>query len=213
MQTDLRLYFRGVDVEDITHKYLNGEYANLVSQGTVVITKPEEPVVSASQPAIRAQFEYYLTPTCKVAFIGYKPYESDGRYVITNPNKKYNCMYCLRKIEDKPLGIPIHREATVNKLYFHLIDVFCCFECTYAEYMSRRSNTIYSNSFGYLSEMYELITKKSRSTLHPASDRRLLEIFNGAVPWEEFHMLTTTYSTKPPYIYSLPVSESLDPDP
>jgi hypothetical protein len=152
------------------------------------------------------------------ACVGYKVHTKDGNYGVINSETigKYRCMYCLKKMgQNYPLGIPVKRQMRINEngvenFYYHMIDVFCRFECAYAELKRRQGNQLYNHSLVYLSEIYNLFTKKDISTLKPSSDYRLLKIFNGPMSWDEFHKNTSIYTSRPGNVFFVPVIEYLE---
>lgn len=211
-----RVYLRGVDIFGIVEKYINGEYRNLKEQTKVELREFEnnrEDIITIKDNINNS----YQIDMCgqKFACIGYKVFSKDGKYGVIDPCIEYNCMYCLRKIKDRPLGIPIKREERRGedgniKIYYHMIDIFCTFNCWKAEIKKRLQNVLYSQSMVYASEIYNKCTGKDFSNLSPASDQRLLKIFNGPMTWKEFHSDTFTYNEKPGNIYFLPIIEYLE---
>lgn len=210
--SDNRVYLRGVDLVSLVVEYLNGKFANLNSATPVnlIDVKTREDIVLSKENVKDSSYQLDLGSGINFLCIGYKIYDNNGNYGPLDANKEYNCMYCLKQIKSNPIGIPIRREERNNKLYFHMIDVFCWFRCAAAELKKRESNTIYSNSRVYLSEIYNKCTGKDISTLKEAPDQRYLQIFNGHMTLEEFHSNTNTYSEKPSNMYFVPVLEYLE---
>jgi len=209
------VYLKGVDLSALVERYLRGEFITLTTPLPVDISSLEEQptsVITVNDKSSKISYEF--DPCCGRNFmcIGYKVLEKNGQYAVLDPNQVYNCMNCLIKIEKNPLGIPIRREQKNGKIYYHMIDIFCSFECVVSELRKRLNNTLYSNSMCYISELYTLCTGKDASTLYPASDHRLLKIFNGPLTWEEYHRKTTRYSEKPGNVIFLPVVEYLEQD-
>jgi|SRR5579875_364748 len=212
MADDSVVYFKGIDFIDLVKKYLNGDFKEITSPLPVDIELINEKPKSIITMKQKSSFEYNFGIGTNFALIGYKAYGKDGKYAEINPNKVYNCMYCLRPIKENPIGIPIHKEEKGEKKIYHMIDIFCSFECCYAEYINRLHNTIYAYSYIYLCEIFSLVTGKNSSELKPAKDKRLLQIFNGDVTWEEYHNNTTQYREKVGNLYFLPVTEYIEAD-
>lgn len=206
---DTRVYLRGVDLVALTDQYLNNEFINLVEPLSVDVSVLDEKqhniitVADNNSPS----YQLDLGTGQNFACIGYKIYDKSGKYGVLDPHKEYNCMYCLRKIKEKPIGIPIRREEKDDKIIYHMIDIFCTFNCQLAELRRRINNCIYSHSMVYLAEIYWMCTRKDISELKPASDQRLLKIFNGPLTWNEYHANTVTYIEKPGNIYFIPAIE------
>ena len=215
MQTDSRVYLRGVDLPTLTNQYLEGNFVKLTTPLPIDVSSLEEQpsnVVTINNKLTKLSYEF--DPGCGRTFVcvGYKVCDKGGGYAVLNPNQESSCMYCLRKIDKNPMGIPIRREQRDGKIYYHMIDIFCVFECIVAEIQRRINNSLYSQSMEYASELFTLCTGKDASKLRSASDHRLLKIYNGPMTWEEFHTNTTKYMEKPSNIYFLPVIEYLEQD-
>ena len=214
MENESCVYLRGVDLVNLTERYLKGEFVGLVKPFPVnsIIEERPSSVITTGDKTSKRLFEF--DPGCgrTFAYIGYRITEKDGKYSFMDPDSKYYCMYCLYKIKGEPMGIPIRREQQDDKIYFHMIDIFCCFECILAELRRRSNNSLYSQSMAYISELFTLCTGKDISELHPASDQRLLKRFNGPMSWAEFHANTVRYMEKPGNVYFFPVIEYIERD-
>lgn len=212
---ETRVYLRVVDLSALTDRYLNGEFTNL----NRLIEVDPTPVVSM-KPILQQKIvhrDHHLDVGAGQLFscLGYKVHDNNGNYTCVPglyETSEYNCMYCLTRINQKSLGIPLHRTEENGKIFYHCIDIFCSFECTYAEILSRRNNTLYVDSLVYLAEIYHLMTGKDITGLKPASDKRMLKIFNGKLSPEEFHSDTVKFPTRPGNVFFLPVMEYLEQD-
>lgn len=210
---ETRVYIRGADLSALSERYLNGEFSKSIE----LVEVDPTPVISVN-PVVEhkvARTTHHLDVGAGQLFscLGYKVHDNNGNYAqVTDlyETADYNCMYCLVKITGKSVGIPIHRTEEDGKIFYHCIDVFCSFECTLTEMLSRRGNSLYCHSFVYLSEMYNRMTGKDITKLKPASDKRLLKIFNGKMTHEEFHSDTEKFPTRPGNIFFLPVMEYLE---
>lgn len=216
--SDFQVYLRGVDLATLVEKYQKGEFATLITPLPVDVSeinqKPQT-IVTIRENISNTSYQLDLGIGQTFACIGYKVIDKDGSYAVLDPNKEYNCMYCLRKIKRNPLGIPIRREERLYpegsiEIYFHMVDIFCTFNCWKTEIRKRSQNTIYSQSMVYAAEIYYKCTGKDFADLKPASDQRILKIFNGPMSWKEFHTSTSTYAEKPGNMYFLPVLEYLE---
>jgi hypothetical protein len=142
--------------------------------------------------------------------LGYKVYDN-GKYGPLDPQQlnDYNCMYCLIPFDDlssqsEVMGIPIKRETRGKQCIYHMVDIFCCIRCMYAEYKRRIANKLYSQSESLISEIFIKYTGKSPSELKAASDYRVLEIFNGPMTWEDYHSDSAVYQ-RPENVFYIPV--------
>jgi hypothetical protein len=208
--SESQVYLRGVDFSVLLEKYLNGDFTNLTTPLSVESSNQKsQSVMTIKENTIDMSYQFDLGVGQNFACIGYKVIDKDGAYGVYSPNKEYNCMYCLRKIKQKPIGIPVRREEKNHKIYFHMADIFCTFNCCKAETKKRQQNALYSQSLVYLAEIYNKCTGKDFSNLK-STDQRLLKIFNGPMSWEEFHSDTVTYSEKPGNVYFLPIVEFLE---
>jgi len=215
MENGSCVYLRGVDLPILTERYLKNEFVELITPLPVDVSLlNEQPsnIVTVNDKTTKISHEF--DPGCGRTFVcvGYKVYDKDGKYAVLDPNQEYWCMYCLRKITQNPMGIPIRREQHEEKIFYHMIDIVCSFECMLAETMERNSNCLYAHSIAYISELFTLCTGKDASELRAASDRRFLKRLNGPMTWEEFHAHTTKYIRKPGNVYFIPVIEYLEQD-
>lgn len=213
-----RVYLRGVDLGALAEKYQRGEYITLTTPLAVdvsEINQQPQTIVTVKENTNNMSYQLDMGNGQTFACIGYKVVDKDGAYAVLDPNREYNCMYCLRRVKRNPLGIPIRREEKTSlegtvKLYFHMVDIFCTFNCWKIEIKKRLHNAMYSQSMAYAGEIYTKCTGKDFAELKPASDQRLLKIFNGPMTWKEFHTNTITYAEKPGNMYFLPVVEYLE---
>jgi hypothetical protein len=222
-QASTRVYLRGVDLVKLVERYLRGEFVNLVTPLTIDpkrlldLTSPRKSIVTVRDDAKAKSYQLELSPGEIITCIGYKVYDADGRYGIFDPAliQKSRCMFCLKKIGQSPetMGIPIRRAAKGEKIYYHMVDIFCRMRCVRAELRRRRGNPVYAHSEEYLAEIFTKWTGLDFSELKPSSDPRLLKIMNGPMNWEEYHADSTTFSERPGNIYFVPVIEYLDQDP
>ena len=210
--SETRVYLRGVDFHDVLNKYLNNTFINLITPLPVDISaldsKPQKIVtIKENLNSVSYQVEGLGQ---SFACIGYKVSDCNGNYAVLDPNKEYRCMFCLKNIKNGLLGIPIRREEKGNKIYFHMIDIFCTFNCVLAEIRRRSGNSLYSHSSAYISEIYRMCTGKDISEVKMSSDPRLLEIYNGPLTWDQYHSASISYTEKPSNVYFLPVIEYIE---
>lgn len=217
MQSDSQVYLRGVDLNTLIDNYLNDKYIELISPLAVdlsILDEKVQNIVSIKEKNKIYSYECDFGFGQTYAFICYKVYDKDSRYAPADPQKKYRCMYCLKKIDKNPLGLPILRqEIIVNNevcITFHMIDIFCTINCCLAEYPARRNNQLYAHTMEYLGEICLKCTGKDIGEFKASSDKRLLKIYNGPMTWDEFHANNITYSEKPGNIFFLPVMEYLE---
>jgi len=207
--SELRIYLRGVDLVDLTQRYLAGEFRHLTDPIPLTKVSEVQPIKGVRTTSDVKSYQVEIAGHT-LACIGYKVYDKTGHYASFIPEGGYNCMQCLRKIPGQCMGIPILREEVDKKIYYHMIDVFCSFECIYTEYKRRRHNTLYSHSMAYLGEIYQKMTGRDVSELKELSDRRILKKFNGPVTYKEYHDTTKTFPEKPGNVFFLPVLEYLE---
>jgi hypothetical protein len=211
--SESRVYLRGVDLSSIVEKYLASEFITLIDPLPVIISNHRPQTnVAIKRNVNDMTYQFDLGTGQNFACLGYKVVDKDGSYATYDPNGKHNCMYCIREIPDKPIGIPIIREERIspvgiNKIYFHMVDIFCNFNCWKAEIRKRKNNVMYSSSTVYAAEIYNKCTGKDYADLLPASDQRYLKILNGPMSWDEFHLNSAVYSEKPTNMYFLPIIE------
>lgn len=214
------IYFRGVDLQAIIEKYRKGGYTNIV---TSLFTK-ELPIKVSNTNVIKQNndiiknrsFIGKISEGIEFICLGNIVCDDQGHYKPIEPDRAYNCMYCIRPIlnNESKLGLPIKRtvDEITGCLFFHTIDVFCCWDCVYAEYSERYTNSLYENTLIYMKEIFSLSTSKSSIELCKASDRRCLKIFNGPLTYEEFHQKSIRFTKKPVNIYYFPTSYSIAQD-
>ena len=142
--------------------------------------------------------------------------DPEGHYKPIEPDRTYNCMYCIKPIleGENMLGLPIKRsiDESTSCILFHTIDVFCCWDCVYSEYTERFNNSLYENTLIYIKEIFTLSTGKPCTELRKASDRRCLKIFNGPLTYEEFHQKSMRFTKKPVNVYYFPTSYTIFQD-
>jgi hypothetical protein len=213
-----RVYLRGVDLVSLVDRYLKGEFSTLVNPLPVEassLNQKTQSIVTVKENVNDINYQVDMGTGQTFGCLGYKVTDKNGTYDVVDPNKEYNCMYCLRKHKLEPFwGIPIRRDEKISpngksKIYFHMVDIFCSFKCRKAETKRRAHNTIYSHSMAYLAEIYNKSTGRDFDGLS-ASDQRFLKIFNGPMSWKEFHANTVTYSQVPGNMYFLPVIELME---
>lgn len=210
-----RVYLRGVNLTELTDKYLSGEFVQLIDPLPInpeILNEQAQSIVTYQEPVISTSYETRLGTGRNFACIGYRVSERDGHYTRFDPQQKYRCMNCLKKIDQDPWGIPIKREQVDDKYYYHTVDIFCGPECTLRKINERIHNTVYSSSLCFLFEMYEHWTGQKASELKPASDPRLLKKFNGPLSWDEYHKMSSVYTEKPSNIFLQPVLECIEQD-
>lgn len=218
-QSSTRVYLRGVDLVKLVERYLQGEFINLVTPLTIKTKQllDDRSIVNVRDDTKAKSYQFELSSGEVITCIGYKVYDADGRYGVCDPTliQKSRCMFCLKKIGQSPeaMGIPIRREARGEKIYYHMIDIFCRMRCVRAELRRRRGNPLYAHSEAYLAEIFTKWTGLDYSELKPSSDPRRLKILNGPMNWEEYHADSATFSERPGNIYFVPVIEYLDQDP
>lgn len=207
-------YLRGVDLHSLVEKYLQGQTEHITTsiiEGEAKFISQVQAVSLKSKPKA-TKHEFTNESGRPFIYLGYR-LQPGGKYGEISPGVRAKCMYCLKEVSSSCLGIPITKETGRHlqisygvETIYHTIDIFCWFRCTLAELKRRQlyQNTIYSYSMTYLSEMYEATTKLPFSTLIPASDNRLLQIFNGPLEYEEWEG-DLKYSSKPENIHYLPV--------
>lgn len=214
--TGLRVYLRGIDLAQLIQRYLNNEFGTLISPLPVdpsLLEEKAQSIVTVKEPNSTVSYQLDIGAGQTFACIGYKIFDKDGRYANLDPTKQYRCMYCLKKIKQNPLGLPIRREETQGKLFFHMVDIICCFNCLISETARRQANSIYAQTLAYAAEIYNKCTGRDFSEVKPASDHRFLKIYNGPLTWDEFHANSITYSQKPGNMYFVPVIEYLEQNP
>lgn len=164
-----KIYLRGIDVRKLAEGFLDGNFKEFDRR-----TKIEADDDSTNNSPI-------IAPASNVEVVKM----CDSKYIsIGGYGYESNCMYCLKRIKTSSgRGIPISCSDGVYKT----VDIFCCYECMFAE-AKRRSHTtnrIYGNSINLIRCMY--FEETGRNDLQPASDHRLLNVFNGPLTTEEFH--------------------------
>jgi len=211
MQKENYVYFRGINFSELLLSYIDGKTEMI----TEIIPVDHEMLIEKNKPVISRNLQKYsyevdLGLGRMFAMIPYKIYDNGKYGLIDMTTKKYNCMNCIRKIQDKPIGIPIKRESKGEKTYYHMIDIFCGISCAYAEVLIRMiNNPIYDNSIEYLSEISLNMTGKLP---RPAKDKRLLQIYNGEMTWEEYHISENNYTSKPGSMIYMGTAEYIEED-
>lgn len=170
-----KVFLRGVKVREIFEKVMRNEYENY--DFTL------NPASSRGQIRILKNNQVSTEKKCDRSYkcVG----ERNG-----DSNTKVKCMYCLRDTTlGDSWGIPITRKDYT----FYCIDIFCCQECQLAESIIRaKLEKSYQFAPSLCKEMRRIY---SSEPLHPASDRRLLQVFNGSMTYEEFHKSHGTFTS------------------
>jgi len=214
-----KIHFRGVDLIELSKNYTEGKYKHITA-GIPVINKQSFSNVIKKKNVDENKIKTIVNEFKKeFGVLNYMP-DSDGDYTQynfdSNHDKNYNCMYCLytfnKGIIKQPLGIPVAKTFEGNKIIYHCIDIFCCFECLYAETQIRckYNLNIYSHSLVLLASMYNDLTNLEFIDLKPAMDKRFLLIYNGYLTHEEFHKNSGRFTTKPEYILLIPATELIE---
>jgi hypothetical protein len=214
-----RIYLRGVDLVGLLNSYFKGEFANMTTPIKINTdfneTKPQS-IITVNQNNHQKSYRLDFGSGQYSACLGHKVYDTKGNYGPLDPDylDNYNCMYCLRSFEElenisEVMGIPIRRTTVKDTIHYHMIDIFCCIRCMYAEYKRRHTNQLYSQSMPLISEIYTKMTGKDPSSLRPSSDPRLLQIMNGPMTWDEYHENDEIYPEVPGNVFFVPVIEYL----
>lgn len=218
MSDKVPVLFRGVDLHQIVVDYSIGKYSSITKNIPVElkdnISNPIHKIKEQPTNKIRTIVNEFKR---EFALLSYMPDEK-GNYSPYDPQKnegrEFNCMYCLEHITDKTniLGIPIVKKIVDNKTVYHCIDVFCRFNCVYAELLCRLGypQNIYKQSKVYLSSMYKAMTGEDISKLTPSLDRRFLKIFNGNLTHSEFHSAAGKYVLNHENIILLPAIQLVE---
>lgn len=213
------IYFRGIDLGAIVEKYRKGDYSNVkTSLFTKNISiKVSNSVVKQNDDTIKNKsFLGKISEGIEYICLGNIIYDSEGHYKPATLDRAYNCMYCIKPIAktENMCGLPIKRtyDETQKCIIFHMIDVFCCWDCAYAEYAERHHNSLYDNTLVYMKEIFTLSTGKPCTELRKATDRRCLQIFNGPLSYEDFHQKTIRFTKKPINVYFFPTAYSITQD-
>ena len=114
---DSNIYFRAVSVGEIFDKYLRGGYSHItepipISAEIKATTSANKSLVTTVETNLEDR-GYIKRNTSGVyyACLGYHIYDKSGAYQRQQGEKIYNCLYCIRPIENIPIGIPIRREV------------------------------------------------------------------------------------------------------
>jgi len=212
-----RVYLRGVDLFLLLQTYLEGKFADLRTPiQPSVKTGQSQSVVEITTNNYSKSYRLCLGSGQYFACLGYKVYDTKGHYGPLDPEylDNYNCMYCLKPFEDlenksEIMGIPIRRTLVKEVVHYHMVDIFCCMRCMYAEYKRRQGNQLYSQSMQLISEIYQKYSGKDPSMLQPSSDPRLLQIFNGPMTWDQYHENDEIYQEIPGNVFFVPTLEYL----
>ena len=123
--SDSNIYFRAVSVGEIFEKYLRGGYSHVtepipmsaaqmtqVAQNASAQNSPTKSLVTTVETNLEDR-GYIKRNAAGVyyACLGYHIYDKSGAYQRQQGEKIYNCLYCIRPIENIPIGIPIRREV------------------------------------------------------------------------------------------------------
>lgn len=215
-----RVYLRGVDLVKLVEKYLQGGFADLETPlviESVELSTARQSIMTVRDETKVKSYQLEVGPGEVFSCIGYKVYDTDGRYGVFDPAQlqSFRCMFCLKKVGDSPevLGIPIRRTVKGDQIYYHMVDIFCRMRCAYGEIRRRMGNPLYVHSVEYLAEIFTKSTGRDFSELRPSSDPRLLKILNGPMSWGEYHADTTNFSERPGNVYYVPVIEYVEQDP
>jgi len=215
MGDNFNVYLRGIDISETAKKYRDNNYLRIVTplplDSTLLNNSPLN-IVTVNNKSQFVNYTLEITRGLSFACIGYKVYDKSGRYAVLDPNKVYNCMNCLRQIKWYPIGIPIKCTKQNGKSYYHMIDIFCTFNCCYNELLLRLGNSLYSQSVGLLKELFKSSTGKDENELRTASDKRYLRVYNGVMEWDEYHESTISYSPKSSNAIFVPVIEYIEQD-
>lgn len=218
-----RFHLRSVDILQVLTKYANHEYANVSQPISINLVDSGQQIIQNKPPSKVYEIPEFLSNGRPMVFSGYLA-NHHGIYEEINLNIEHNCMYCLRKItpgilgnnHGRTIGIPVARICEYQndeKIYrYYLIDVFCTFNCAYAELRLRLNypTQMYSHSIIYFADIYEACTGKGFGELKPASDKRFLKRWNGPLTDEQFHAHHGTYIDKPQYIHLAPATQIME---
>jgi len=201
--TSYLVNLRFLDFKDATKRYLEGHTATLDRQEKPVVreVKPSRLATSVqSKSENKVKYPEITNEMGRIfGYIGYIPNDT-GHYTRYVDGEPVNCMYCLRPRSEwpgEPWHIPVAKEHGSREIIYHGIDIFCCAECTLAECNARRlaSNPLYVTSIVLLHEIYVKRTGRNSHDLKPASDRRLLRLWNGPLNHNEFHACHGQYTS------------------
>lgn len=213
-----RIYLRGVDLLNLVERYMHSEFVHLKTPLKVdnsVAEHAKQNVITLEEDIGHKPYILDIGAGQNFICLGYKVYDKEGNYGPLDPEQfeSYNCMNCLMPFEyltdtTEVMGIPVKREIKTNEqgqtqYIYHMVDIFCCMRCMYAEYKKRSNNKLYTQSEALISDLWVRYTGRSPAELKPASDCRILEIFNGPMNWKEYHKDTVRYQ-RPENVFFIP---------
>lgn len=114
------------------------------------------------------------------------------------------CHWCKHSCNYSPLGCPI-KYSKQPKPHYTVDGIFCSFNCCMSYIQENNHKSIYDNSINLLHKMYKELNS-CETNINPAPHWKLLDIFGGHLPINEFRNNFKTYSYKETdnFITSLP---------
>jgi hypothetical protein len=207
-----KITVRGVSLENISNKYRESYFQKLSYPGSKTQTANviSNAITTTIDNAIQMTEKVHPYTRSSLTTISYM-YSFKKVYVEHQPAPPFNCMSCIISCNHAPVGIPVAKTYLEdNRPCYHVIDMFCSFQCAYLELRQRQHLPIYSNSVVLLFDMWSKGTGLPHEELKPAPDKLLLKIFNGPLTHEEYHGMIGSYCTKPSNYVLIPVQQFLE---
>lgn len=220
-----RIFFPAVNLKQVSEKYSTGAFSNkswpvgntstdLVKDKSITI----KPTLMYADTSKEQFIEFTNLGTKTMTMINHTVNYQGAYNRAVVKNKKVRCMYCLWEFdvcEEAPLGIPIAmQQLDDGRMSYYTVDIFCSFPCMLAECQVRHksNDALYSCSINFIHQMWAGMTGKKSNELRPAPDKRLLNIFNGTMTYDQFRKNIGKYSSNTSISVLVPVLQYIEKD-
>lgn len=210
--TSKTIIFRGLDLLSIIQNYIDGYYENMKYPIQTEQNKVNQSVIKKKE---KGNNYYEFSPEIGLhhSYILYLPNEQNiyKQIPVELNSRTFNCMFCLKEQIDIGLGIPVGRTFVNGNVIWHYVEIFCSFNCVYAELKEKLKSypEFFSDSLLLLSELFQNVTGLDFSHLKPSNDRRLLKKWNGYMDYNKYHENSGCHITIPSNYYFCPCIETL----
>lgn len=177
---------RGLNIKSLVADYLNGEFDNIRPPKDKILRNTQQmtpdyavgkdsdskiyefvDLTGKTQRIITTNHDKYITVKSKLEGKTCNYALDNGNTTLTELPKGGICLWCRRNFDHVPVGVPTKTEYLPDKnvTIFHVSEIFCTYECSYAFLKSRISCPFNYRDYRFVSSESMLLTMFEKT--HP----------------------------------------------